>query len=74
MLISSLSDRDGVVRWSAAKGVARVVTRLPTDFGHEVIGAVLEIFGTDLESDFLAADDASWHGACLALGELIRAQ
>lgn len=65
-LLSVLGDRDTVVRWSAAKGIARIVERLPRSMGDEVVGAVLESL------DSVAAGDAVWHGGCLALAELIR--
>ena len=40
-IISSLSDSDTVVRWSAAKGVGRISMRLPKSYANEVVGAVL---------------------------------
>uniref|UniRef100_A0A6P7FPZ1 Tubulin-specific chaperone D n=1 Tax=Diabrotica virgifera virgifera TaxID=50390 RepID=A0A6P7FPZ1_DIAVI len=64
-LIQGLRSTDGVVRWSAAKGVGRVTARLPKDLADDVVGSVLELF-SPRESDM------AWHGGCLALAELGR--
>lgn len=65
-ILNTLGDRDTVVRWSAAKGLGRIVDRLPLSLGDEVITAVLDSFENPL------ADDATWHGGCLALAEFAR--
>jgi tubulin-specific chaperone D len=64
-LLTSLRDKDTVVRWSAAKGIGRITMRLPQGFGDDVVGAVISIFD-DPEAD------SAWHGGCLALAELSR--
>lgn len=64
-LLNSLSDKDTVVRWSAAKGIGRITMRLPRGLGDDVVGGVLEMFN-DPDAD------SSWHGGCLALAELAR--
>lgn len=51
------------IRWSAAKGIGRTTSRLPKDFGDEVVGSVIEILNP------LEPHEA-WHGACLAIAEL----
>lgn len=50
------------LRWSAAKGIGRVMGRMNRQFGDEVIGHVLELL-TPREND------SAWHGGCLALAE-----
>ena len=65
VLLTSLRDKDTVVRWSAAKGIGRITMRLPEAFGDDTVEAVLELFQD-------ADDDSSWHGGCLCLAELSR--
>ncbi|KAI3420324.1 hypothetical protein GPALN_003633 [Globodera pallida] len=68
-LLLKVTDKDNVVRWTAAKGIARICARLPRQMGAEVVSSVLvNCFG---ESN---ADEAAnaWHGGCLALAELCR--
>lgn len=50
-------------RWSAAKGVGRITSRLPKELADEVVGSVLELFNP-------REGDGAWHGGCLALAEL----
>ncbi|KAH6812160.1 ARM repeat superfamily protein [Perilla frutescens var. frutescens] len=65
LLLSGLRDTDTVVRWSAAKGIGRVASRLTYSLVDEVLSSVLELFSP-------SEGDGSWHGGCLALGELAR--
>ncbi|ETV89364.1 hypothetical protein, variant 2 [Aphanomyces astaci] len=65
VLLCGLKDRDTVVRWSAAKGVGRVTSRLPFEFADDIVHAVLELFSAN-------ESDAAWHGASLAMAELSR--
>jgi hypothetical protein len=64
-LLVGLRDRDTVVRWSAAKGIGRITSRLPKDLADDVVASVFELF-SDSEGD------GAWHGGCLALAELAR--
>jgi hypothetical protein len=64
-VLASLKDRSTQVRWSAAKGVGRITSRLPAICAEDVIDAILEFFN-DIEND------NDWHGACLTLAELAR--
>ncbi|CAK9094153.1 Tubulin-specific chaperone D (Beta-tubulin cofactor D) (Tubulin-folding cofactor D) [Durusdinium trenchii] len=66
LLLTSLSDKDTVVRWAAAKGVGRVTNRLSRDFGDQVLESLLERCFSFRETD------KAWHGGCLALAELTR--
>ncbi|KAF8319117.1 TBCD protein [Clavulina sp. PMI_390] len=43
-ILASLQDKDTVVRWSAAKGLARTSERLPRDFNDQVLDSVLALF------------------------------
>ncbi|KAH1063695.1 hypothetical protein J1N35_028682 [Gossypium stocksii] len=65
VLLSGLKDTDTVVRWSAAKGIGRVTSRLTSGLSDEVLSSVLELFAP-------GEGDGSWHGGCLALAELAR--
>lgn len=65
LLLSGLRDTDTIVRWSAAKGIGRVASRLTYSLVDEVLSSVLELFSP-------SEGDGSWHGGCLALGELAR--
>ncbi|XP_044761611.1 tubulin-specific chaperone D [Coccinella septempunctata] len=64
-LVQGLANQDGIVRWSAAKGIGRVTGRLPKELADEVVGSVLQLFNP-------REGDGAWHGGCLALAELGR--
>ncbi|EFJ25897.1 hypothetical protein SELMODRAFT_413196 [Selaginella moellendorffii] len=64
-LLSGLKDKDTVVRWSAAKGLGRVTSRLSSENADDVVASVLELFSP-------TEGDGAWHGGCLALAELAR--
>ena len=64
-VLASLKDASTAVRWSAAKGVGRITSRLPAICAEDVIDAILEFF-ENIEKD------NDWHGACLTLAELAR--
>ncbi|GAB2210552.1 hypothetical protein Droror1_Dr00015820 [Drosera rotundifolia] len=65
VLLTGLKDTDTVVRWSAAKGIGRITSRLTYSLSDEVLSSVMELFSPH-------EGDGSWHGACLALAELAR--
>ena len=64
-LLEGLSDRDTVVRWSAAKGLGRISSRLSQSNADDVVQSILEFFS-------VRQSDSGWHGGCLALAELAR--
>lgn len=64
-LLQALRNPSSDIRWSAAKGIGRVTSRLPKDFGDEVVGSIIEILNP-LESN------EGWHGAVLAIAELAK--
>ncbi|KAH7921320.1 ARM repeat-containing protein [Leucogyrophana mollusca] len=76
-LFKCLQDKDTVVRWSAAKGIARLAERLPTDFSNQVLETILGLFSIHTIAgatvyDMPAIAEATWHGACLASAEMAR--
>ncbi|CAE6412425.1 hypothetical protein ACGC1H_005473 [Rhizoctonia solani] len=77
-LIAGAQDQDTAVRYSSAKGIARVASRLPEAFSDEIVDAVTALFsihGTNLADDVLdlpPAAEMTWHGACLSYAELAR--
>lgn len=64
-LLAGLRAKQTIVRWSAAKGIGRITSRLPWELAEDVISSVLELF-------CLRESDTAWHGGCLALAELGR--
>ncbi|KAH8868717.1 Tubulin-specific chaperone D [Schistosoma japonicum] len=64
-LIYALRSQFTGVRWSSAKGIGRICSRLSGPMVDDVLSAVLSLC-TKLEPY------AAWHGACLALAELGR--
>jgi hypothetical protein len=46
-----------VVRWSAAKGIGRVTSRLTSVLSDEVLSSVLELFSP---GEVLVVDMAAW--------------
>jgi hypothetical protein len=66
-----------IVRWSAAKGIARISDRLPSDFVEQVLDTIMGLFSihsiavaTIYEMPSIAEN--TWHGACLACAEMAR--
>lgn len=62
-LIQGLRDPDITVRWSAAKGLGRIMGRMSRQLGDDVVGYVLDLLNP-------RESDCAWHGGCLALAEL----
>ncbi|KAF8917124.1 ARM repeat-containing protein [Mucidula mucida] len=76
-LFESLQDKDTIVRWSAAKGVARIASALPADFADQVLSTVMGLFSLHSIAaatiyDMPAVAESTWHGACLACAEMAR--
>ncbi|KAG8743529.1 hypothetical protein FRC10_011920 [Ceratobasidium sp. 414] len=77
-LINGAQDQDTSVRYSAAKGIARVASRLPEAFSDEILDAVTALFSihgvqlADGTLDLPPTSESTWHGACLAYAELAR--
>ncbi|KAI9465506.1 TBCD protein [Lactarius psammicola] len=73
---SKLSE-DTVVRWSAAKSVARISERLPAEFTQQVVDTVIGLFSVHSIAiaslyDMPAIAESTWHGACLSCAEFLR--
>jgi hypothetical protein len=65
------------VRWSAAKGVARISERLPAEFSRQVADTVIGLFSIHSIAiasfyDMPTIAESTWHGACLSCAELLR--
>ncbi|KAJ3217696.1 hypothetical protein HDU67_007392 [Dinochytrium kinnereticum] len=82
-LLLGLRDKDTIVRWSAAKGIGRIASRLTEEFATEVVRSVIALFHEDVVGadevggggdnvDISGTSDHTWHGACLAVAELAR--
>ncbi|TKY90576.1 hypothetical protein EX895_000574 [Sporisorium graminicola] len=77
-LIEALQHKDTVVRYSAAKGLARLCDRLPTSFVDQVVDAVISLFHINIPdiysgaTDLTSVSEHTWQGACMALAELSR--
>lgn len=79
-MIIYLIIKDTIIRWSAAKGIGRITSRLTKEFGDDIVTSLLELFSC-IESFFylnnnnffkVGENDEFWHGGCLALAELSR--
>ncbi|KAG9019896.1 hypothetical protein FRB90_000026 [Tulasnella sp. 427] len=77
-LLKALQDRDTVVRWVAAKGLARVAERLPDEYVSQILEAVIELYstyafdGSEGSKPLLPISEPTWHGATLACAEFAR--
>ncbi|KAM0790396.1 hypothetical protein ACM66B_003278 [Microbotryomycetes sp. NB124-2] len=69
-LLEALAAADTVVRWSAAKYIARISVAVPKEMAEEIAEAVMGCLDTSLRS--LDRPERGSQGACFALGELGR--
>lgn len=65
------------MRYSAAKGIARISERLPTEFADQVLETIMSLFSIHSLAaaslyDLPAIAESTWHGACLACAEMAR--
>jgi hypothetical protein len=65
ILLTGITDKDTIVRWSSAKGIGRITDRLSLQLANEVLDSLLDCFSS-------RDSDSAWHGGCLALAELGR--
>lgn len=84
LMLDGLQDKDTIVRWSAAKGLARLCERLSKEFADQVIESVIDLFAMDcimqeggsdapsFQPDIINVSDSTWHGVCLCIAELSR--
>jgi len=52
-------------RWSAAKGIGRVCSRLPRVASDDVLRCLIDAATADPDAD------THWHGVCLAIAEMV---
>lgn len=77
-LLKGLQDKDTLVRYSSAKGLARICERLPGFFIDQVADAVTDLFQINVltlkdgSQDYSAVSEFTWQGACLGLAEMGR--
>lgn len=64
-----LTNQDVIVRYSAAKHLARTAERLPGSFRDQLVDALVDSF---VAHDLSTVSESVWHGACLALAEFAR--
>lgn len=65
-ILEAMRDRDTDIRWAGAKGIGRIVSRLPKHLANDVLSNIIK-FNFNLHSG-----NAAWHGGCLAVAELAR--
>ncbi|CAG9536202.1 unnamed protein product [Cercopithifilaria johnstoni] len=65
-ILEALRNRDTDIRWAGAKGVGRIVSRLPRHLANDVLCNIIK-FNFNLHSG-----NAAWHGGCLAVAELAK--
>lgn len=77
-LLKGLQDKDTLVRYSSAKGLARICERLPGFFIDQVADAVTDLYQINVltlkdgSQDYSAVSEFTWQGACLGLAEMGR--
>ena len=76
-ILTDHRPQDTIVRWSSAKGIARIAERLPPDFVDQVLDTVIGLFSIHSIAiasiyDMPSIAESTWHGACLACAEIAR--
>lgn len=67
--LTQMAHPNTLVRYTCSKALARICQRLPLDLIDEVVDAVFR----EVEGESLANADADkWHGALLAIAEIVR--
>ncbi|KAM3721257.1 Tubulin-specific chaperone [Dirofilaria immitis] len=66
IILEAMRDRDTDIRWTGAKGIGRIVSRLPKCLANDVLCNIIK-FNFNPHSGI-----AAWHGGCLAVAELAR--
>lgn len=75
---SPAAIQNTVTRWSSAKGIRYIATYLPASLCQEICTHILDLFSENVivtldgDQDLNETSEATWHGACLALAEMIR--
>lgn len=63
-LLNGLTDKDYIVRWTAAKGVGRICERIDKDMVCDIFSSLLE--------NMEGSEEGSLQGSCLAIAELAK--
>ncbi|KAJ9099164.1 hypothetical protein QFC21_004044 [Naganishia friedmannii] len=84
-LMGCLSDKDTIVRYSAAKYISRIADLLPRSLASQIVESTIALFSRTPEDPLVETErgkvvdpgggsngDAKWHGLCLALAEMGR--
>ncbi|KIM25833.1 hypothetical protein M408DRAFT_73897 [Serendipita vermifera MAFF 305830] len=76
-MLIALRDRvryDTTIRWSAAKYMARIASRVPSEFADQLLDAVMEVYTVHYVQgeELNPITEPSWHGATLACAEFAR--
>ncbi|KAJ9124791.1 hypothetical protein QFC24_003160 [Naganishia onofrii] len=84
-LMDCLSDKDTIVRYSAAKYISRIADLLPRSLASQIVDSTIALFSGTSEDPLVETErgkvvdpgggsngDAKWHGLCLALAEMGR--
>lgn len=71
-LTTRIHFKETIVRWTAAKYLARIAERLPQEASSEIVEALLANFDSGETPEDGRASENIWHGSCLALAEVAR--
>lgn len=73
-MLIALRDRDTTIRWSAAKYMVRIASRVPSEFADQLLDAVMEVYTVHYVQgeELNPITEPSWHGATLACAEFAR--
>lgn len=63
-LLEGITDKDSIVRWTAAKGIGRLSERLDQEMVHDILNVIFENLNSHEEGHL--------QGSCLAIAELAK--
>ena len=72
ILLQCLRDKEVKIRWSAAKGLGRITSRLPPDYAIDILPAILEQIKVAENSIDEGNRAKCFHGISLSIAELAR--
>ncbi|RKP21438.1 ARM repeat-containing protein [Rozella allomycis CSF55] len=67
-LLENVGDKETVIRWSVAKGMARIVYRLPFNMANQILTCLVDIFTFSEPSVYQCH---LLHGLCLTFAQLL---
>lgn len=65
ILLKGIKSQNTIVRWSSAKGIGRITSRLPKNLGDQIVEQIIKLFNH-------FEGEGTWTGSCLAIAELAR--